>query len=373
MAILEDKHTDLDKLRLSLQQWLRLRAGWSGGAVLRMTQASETNGFSNETYRLLVRRAPGEPTQSLILRLPPRLASLFPDYDIPLQFDVMRTLQDADGLRMARCHWLETDPQWLGRPFFVVDFVAGVTAADKPSFLLEGWLVEAQVHQQRKVWFSSIDQLVALSRVRWQGTPLARLDWPDRQRSRIFQHLELWSRRAEWGWQELPRTGGAFMRELHAWLLAHLPVSEEAGVVWGDARPGNIIYRDFEPAALLDWELAAIGDPLIDITYFLFYAFSSTINAGVPLNALPGFAADEQSALYYCDRARRSTRDLQFYWLFNAYRILCIWQCMAALMVRRELLTVEEALHLRERTHMQPGIATVMSAGRDDFFLRRSS
>jgi aminoglycoside phosphotransferase (APT) family kinase protein len=371
MAILEDKHTDFEKLRASLQQWLRLRPGWSGGSVLRVEQASDTNGFSNETYRWFAQRAMGEPALSLILRLPPSVAGLFPEYDILRQFDVMRSLQQAAGVRMAPCRWVEAETRWLGRRFFVVDFVEGLTAADKPTYLREGWLAQASPQQQRKLWFSSIDQLIALSRVRWRGERLARLDWPDRGRSRIAQHVDLWTRRARWARQDLPRSGGAFLQDLQAWLQAHLPASDEAGIVWGDARPGNIIYRDFAPVALLDWELAVVGDPLIDLTYFLFYAFSSSTNAGLPLQGLPGFAADEESALYYCERAGRPTRDLQFYWLFNAYRILCIWQCMAALLVRRQLLTIDEALELRERASLQPGIGAVMAADGTDFFPRR--
>ncbi len=54
-------------------------------------------------------------------------------------------------------------------------------------------------------------------------------------------------------------------------LEATLPASERRVLNWGDSRPGNILYRDFEPVGVLDWEMATIGPPEVDVAWVTFF------------------------------------------------------------------------------------------------------
>lgn len=372
MAIIDDAGVDLPALSGRFAAWLQAQPGHQRSVVRNLRQASSANGFSNETYRVTLAQ-PGRPDEELILRLPPSRTGLFPDYDLPRQYTFMQQLQQAPGLRIAPCRWLEPDPAPLGRPFFVTTFLPGEVAGDNPCYVRGGWIVDATAAQRRRLWDSSISQLGHLARVRWQGDPLAALDWPDRGRPRFEQHVAHWHRLGAWGRSALPGEGDdPLMAELRSWLLAHRPQQEIAGVVWGDPRFGNIIYQDFEAAALLDWELAVVGDPMIDLAYLLFHVFLMELyhgDAQTP-QRLQGFRGDAETVAAWCEQAQRSPRDYRVYWLFNAWKMLCIWQCKSALMVRTGTWSLEQALEARRGAALRPHIAAVLQGGPDSAFLR---
>ncbi|MBX3642092.1 MAG: phosphotransferase family protein [Rubrivivax sp.] len=372
MAIVDDPDTDLAALAGHFGGWLRRQPGCRLKAVSSLTQASRANGFSNETYRVVV-SSPGGASETLILRLPPARTGLFPDYDLARQYSFMSELAQTAGLRMAACRWLETDPGALGRPFFVSDCVDGEVAPDNPSYANSGWIVDATPGQRQCLWDGCLRQLERLAAVRWQGPLLQALDWPDRGRPRFAQHLEHWTRLGAWGRRQLPDDGAdPLLRELEQWLRAYRPEQELAGIVWGDARFGNVIVRDFEPAALLDWELAVVGDPMIDLAYWLFHVFLVQVLHGGPTAAsrLAGFRGDAETVAQWCEQTQRTPRDYRAYWLFNAYKMLCIWQCKAALMLRTGTWSIEQALDARRGGLLRPHIGAVLEGGSDAAFLR---
>lgn len=358
MAIVDDPEVDLGVLAGRFGAWLRQQPGQSRSAVASLRQASASNGFSNETYRVTV-AGPRRPDRELILRLPPARTGLFPHYDIPRQWAFMQGLQSAPGLRLAPCLWLEPGTAALGRPFFVTDFVDGDVAGDNPCYLNQGWIVDATPDQRRRLWDGALSQLRHLATVRWRRSALARVDWPDRARPRWAQHLALWAALAAWGRAQLPDDGDdPLLGELARWLLAQAPRQERAGIVWGDARLGNMICRDFEPVALLDWELAVIGDPMLDLAYFLFHVGLKERLHGLP--RLPGFGTDAEAVAGWCEVARRSPRDYRACWLFNAFKMLCIWQCKSALMVRSGAWSVDEGLAARRGPRLRPQVRDVL-------------
>jgi aminoglycoside phosphotransferase (APT) family kinase protein len=372
MAIVDDPEVDLGALAGHFGHWLRRQPGHSRSAVSNLRQASQANGFSNETYRVTVTR-PDRADAELILRLPPARTGLFPGYDIPRQYAFMQRLQREPGLRLAPCRWLERDPSVLGRPFFVTDFVAGDVAGDQPNYLREGFIVEAGADQRRRLWDTSFEQLEHLARVRWEGAALDSVDWPHRGTPRFLQHVQMWTELGAWGRRQLPDDGAdPLLAELERWLTEHRPHDEVPGIVWGDARFGNIICRDFEPVALLDWELAVVGDPITDLAYMLFHVFLTQIvhgDADTP-RRMAGFRGDAETVARWCDALQRSADPYRAYWLFNAYKMLCIWQCKAALMVRAGTWSVEQGLEARRGLALRPFIGAVMEGGPEAAFLR---
>ncbi|MGE4335038.1 MAG: phosphotransferase family protein [Pigmentiphaga sp.] len=373
MAIVSRGHPDPEWLRGRLQDWLREQPGWAGGEVTSLAEASQANGFSNATYRIEMQRQAGGPPTAFILRTPPMETGLFPHYDLGRQFAFMQHLQSRKGVAMAGCRWLETDVSAIGQPFFITDFVAGSVAPDQPNYVKAGWIVDALPSQREAMWWRTLDQLVALAGVDSAGPLALACDWPDRRQPRMPQHLAHWAAIAAWGGAQLPGPADPRLAALRRWLDDHAPAGDPAGVVWGDARFGNIIFRDFEPVALLDWELAAIGDPMIDLSYFLFHIFLTELYHGD--DATPerceGFGDDEASVAYYCARTGRDPGLHGYYWVFNAYRIFCIWQGKAALMHRAGVWSLEEALEARRGDRLWPHVEAVMAGGTEAAYRRR--
>jgi aminoglycoside phosphotransferase (APT) family kinase protein len=84
-----------------------------------------------------------------------------------------------------------------------------------------------------------------------------------------------------------------------------------------------VIYRDYAPAAVLDWEMATLGPGEVDLGWFLFMNRYLAAAAGVP--QLPGFPDREASAALYAERVGRPVRALGWFEAFAAFRYGAIW------------------------------------------------
>lgn len=357
MAIFNEQG-DMGELTGSLQKWFDLNHPGFGQKIEGILEASAANGYSNETY--IVELSDGD---RLVLRLPPRYKSLFPHYDIPRQFAFMKALENKNGIPIAGCRFLEPDAKWLGRPFFLVDFVAGRVAPDNPMYLTGGWLFEASAAERKQVWWNTLDQLVRLSEVLPDRSDLERLDWKD-SGHRTLQHMEWYERIAQWGKEGFPDRPIPLMDALGQWLRDNMPSKDPARIVWGDSRFGNIIYDAETPVALLDWELASIGDPTIDLAYMLimhFYHELLAVEQGFSAKRLDGFPSDAETIEAYQSKTGQPLENYNFYWLFNAYKMFCMAQRMSGLQVEMGQMSVDEALDLRDLSVLAPFIEERMA------------
>jgi aminoglycoside phosphotransferase (APT) family kinase protein len=102
------------------------------------------------------------------------------------------------------------------------------------------------------------------------------------------------------------------------WLQRHRPPDGPEGLDWGDARIGNMLYRGLEPVVVLDWEMAAIGPPEVDLGWWLFLNRHHTDGLGVA--PLPGFPDDATTVAMWEDAAGRAAGDVFFYDVFAGFR-----------------------------------------------------
>jgi aminoglycoside phosphotransferase (APT) family kinase protein len=90
---------------------------------------------------------------------------------------------------------------------------------------------------------------------------------------------------------------------------------------WGDARIGNIIYQGFEPAAVLDWEMAALGPRELDVAWFVFlHRFFQDIAQVFGLDGLPDFLRRSDVERQYQEQTGYQLRDMDFYLVYAAVR-----------------------------------------------------
>jgi aminoglycoside phosphotransferase (APT) family kinase protein len=335
-------HRDPSEVASILSQWLAEKAEQGGaGRGTRIevfdVQSPETNGFSNETIMCRVRADSGDgPTEKrLVVRVAPTKHLLFLDADFSSQYSVMRTLAEGEtGIPLPQLGWYEEDPRYLGVPFFTMDHVEGQVPADNLPYTLEGWVIEGTPEQQARMWWSGIDALAAVHRVDWTALGLGWLSDPRRGRPGIEQHMAYYRDFYHWVAKGTPI---ATLDATWAWLVAHQP--EEVGEVtlsWGDSRIGNIIWDDFECAAVLDWEMAGLGQPEMDLGWWLYFDLQFSDGLGVPRPA--GFGSHEETIDHYAEVLGRPLRDLFFYEVFAGFRFAVVMARLADLLVGSDTL-----------------------------------
>lgn len=160
----------------------------------------------------------------------------------------------------------------------------------------------------------------------------------------------------------------ADMDALVSWLPAHIPDSEESGIVHGDFRCDNMIFHPTEPrvVAVLDWELSTLGHPLSDFAYHaLMYRMPPDIVAGLggadptPL----GLPTEPAYVEAYCRRTGRSAiPDWDFYVAFNFFRLAAIFHGIKGRVIRG----TANSEHARERTKAFPRLAALARGAMDD-------
>jgi aminoglycoside phosphotransferase (APT) family kinase protein len=264
-------------------------------------------GHSNVTY-LLTR---GE--EQLVLRRPPRGPLPPSAHDVLREARLLAALEPL-GFRAPEVLAICEDEAVIGAPFYVMPFVEGhVLTAELPA-ALGGTGAPARIAEEL------VDCLVELHEVDVEGAGLGDFGRADGYLERqIKRFVGLLERNATRPLPELERVGG--------WLADNLPDSPRATVVHGDYRLGNVIYAPSEPrlVAVLDWEMATIGDPLADVGYMT----AMWAEPGDPYNAvgdlsavtrLPGFPPRAALAERYAAATGLSTEALPW------YQVLAIWK-----------------------------------------------
>ena len=236
-------------------------AAWLGTDET-VTVARVGEGHSNLTYAVQAGR------QHWVLRRPPAGPLLPTAHDVVREYRVLDLLTRAEQpVRVPRPVAVCEDPEVLGAPFYLMEQVDGVVVRDT----LPGWLDEPA---RRALGLDLATAFAELHRVDIEPFVAAGLGRPD---GYLARQLRRWAGQRE-GIQAAVAAAGGRARELpdydavRDWLVAHLPAEAEPAVVHGDAKLDNVVVGPGETpavAAVLDWEMATVGDPRADLGYLL--------------------------------------------------------------------------------------------------------
>jgi aminoglycoside phosphotransferase (APT) family kinase protein len=229
----------------------------------------------------------------------------------------MDALNRHTAVPVPRVLWHEPDPAVLGREFVVMDRVAGRIPSDNPGYHFEGWLKELPARVQRRVFETSIATLASIHRVDWANAGLGFLPGIG-----LDREFEYW--RDYLGWAAAGERFELIDAAL-AWCEAHRPSTEPAAVlVWGDTRLGNIVYdEEHTVRAVLDWEMASLGPPELDLGWYLF--IERTALQFAP--QLAGFPDRRGTIAAYEAHLGREVVDIDWYEVWGGLR-------SAAIMIR---------------------------------------
>lgn len=274
-------------------------------------------GASNLTYSL---RA-GD--LDLILRRPPAGRKAKGAHDMGREYRIQEGLAHAFPL-VPRMVALCEDEDVLGAPFYVMHRVDGIILRrDLP----EGLSLASE--QARRLCTRALDVLVALHQVDLTTTPLIELD---RGPGYVARQVEGWSRRFDAA--RTPDVGD--YDEVMLWLHAHQPPDMVRRMIHNDFRFDNLVLDREDPThvvGVLDWELATVGDPLMDLGSTLAYWVTDEDDEFFRLfrmqpTNLPGMFTRPEVQRYYSDRMALpvSDEDWLFYEVFGLFRLGVIAQ-----------------------------------------------
>jgi aminoglycoside phosphotransferase (APT) family kinase protein len=309
---------DLDQTREQLQAWLTQRLPAGAGPVVSALDAPTANGMSSETLLFDAewttdgtRRRHG-----FAARVAPDPANMpvFPTYDLSAQFRLLGQLGHLGTVPVPRVWWHQPDPAALGAPFFVMDRVDGRVPPDVMPYNFGSWLSEASAHDQRTLQESTIQALAAIHDIEHAPERFGFLGAAD-----LRSHVE--GQRAFYRWVA-DGTPSPLLDRAFAWLEQRWPDHQMAPVLcWGDARIGNVLYDGFTPAAILDWEMAALGPREIDVGWFIFlHRFFEDIAIAYDLPGMPAFLRREDVAATYESVSGHTLRDLDWFLVYAALR-----------------------------------------------------
>lgn len=210
------------------------------------------DGHSNLTFLV------SDGTNHVVVRRPPPPPVPSGAHDMLREARLVAALEGSD-VPVAKVLATSQSGEVIDVPFYVMSYVAGpVVTTHTPDAL-------ATYSDRRSIGLALVDTLAALHAVDWRGAGLGDIGRPEGFNER---HLKRMGQLVADGDGRPP----AEFASIFAWLAANVPPESGASIIHNDFRLGNVILGADAPGriiAVLDWELATIGDPLFDLGYFL--------------------------------------------------------------------------------------------------------
>jgi aminoglycoside phosphotransferase (APT) family kinase protein len=286
------------------------------GATGPITARQFRKGHSNLTYLVAI----GD--HEAVLRRAPFGARVKSAHDMAREWSLLSALQGVYP-RAPRPLFFCDDESVLGARFYLMERVRGVILRGDGS----GSGLELAPALLRATSTALVDNLVDLHAVRVEGTPLATLGKPA---GYVGRQVKGWTERYFGAkTDEVPEIEAAA-----AWAAAHMPAGSGVALVHNDYKYDNVVLDPGDPSrvvAVLDWEMATIGDPLMDLGTALGY-WADPDDPG-PLRAsafgpthLPGSLSRREVVERYAERSGRAVENVLFHYVFALFKLAVIVQ-----------------------------------------------
>lgn len=328
-------------MTIALEQWLEARlegtgpvqlgpltkpgSGLSAGTLLFEAHRARSQSAGSQ-----MEDASSDQTHELVVRIPPSAdEALFPHGDLKRELETQNLLASA-GLPVAPVVGLETDSSVLGRPFLVTRRVPGRLVDSSAPYLSAGWLHDSTPDFQLRVARGFFGVLAGIHSL--QPGNARNLGLPAEQAGNEAA-LHRWS--SYLAWADEQATPDA-LHEAFRWCRENRPSEEPAhSLLWGDAQLANAVFSDDgSTAAILDFELVALGPAELDLGWFFCLHDMTVARCG---EDLPGFEDRAGLVAGYEKALGRQITDLTWYEVFAAVCTACILVRMSSLLCRSGL------------------------------------
>ena len=323
---------DLTTIPAVLPDWLSSVMASGVRPAVSVESGVDSNGMSSETIILTGRwEQDGKHVEEKwVARVAPTAQDVpvFIDYRMDHQYDVIRLVGELTDVPVPQVRWIEPTGDLLGSPFFLMDLVEGIVPPDVMPYTFGGnWFADAPAAKQRELQDATVEVLAKLHAIPdAAGTFgfLADSDPPgDTPLRRRLNWLTAWYEFA------VPDIGRSELVETAlGWLEDNFPADVAAGepvLSWGDARIGNVLYRDYRPVAVLDWEMATLGPRELDVSWIIFaHMVFQELGGLAGLPGLPDVMREEDVRATYHTLTGVELGDLRWFYVYSAV----IWCCV---------------------------------------------
>ncbi len=284
---------DIDGTRRKLESWISAHRGHA--VSIAELSIPEATGMSNVTllFDLTWQEDGQQHSEPVVARLQPSIERpVFPDYDLGLQYEVMDAIGRNSDIPVPELRGLEQDKSLLGVQFYLMKRTEGRIPTDMPPYNMDGWMMhETSVQQRQGLWQAAIDTMARYHQLDYQKLGFARLHEPGM--TPLQQQLAYWQHYLDWA---LEGAGHTYL-PAGRWTGCR-PTSQRmsppccAGVTLAWATSSSSHSLD-GIAAVLDWEMAVLGNPVQDLAWFNY--LDATFAEGLGMPRLEGLPTYEQT------------------------------------------------------------------------------
>jgi aminoglycoside phosphotransferase (APT) family kinase protein len=309
---------DDETIREALAHWLTNKMPPAADLTLAELERPQTAGGSNETLLATVRWTTRGQAQSaeIVLRIAPTMLQVFFDPQFEQQYRTLEALREHTDIPVPGVWGYEPDDSLLGAPFWVMDRLHGDAPTDFPPYNQSGFLVDATAAQREQLWLNAVETLGAVHRLPAELFPF--LGEPATG-SGLQGLLSYWKASLDWA-SEGQRS--PTLEALDEWLVNHQPIAAPSGISWGDARIGNMLFRDWRCVAVLDWEMVSLAGPLVDLGWWLL--LDEALSSDIGLERLSGLGSRADTIAVWEQSSGLHAGDLLWYEAFAGFRLAVI-------------------------------------------------
>lgn len=302
----EGENLDEDKLKRYLQEQLK---DFSGDVEIQQFPS----GYSNLTYLL----KSGE--KEYVLRRPPFGANIKSAHDMGREYRVLSALKPIYGQVPRPVHYCE-EKSVIGAPFYLMERVKGIILRNKPP---QG--LDLTPKLMRSISEAAVDNLADLHSLDLQSSNLISMGKPE---GYVQRQVEGWIKR--YNKAETDKMEG--MDKAARWMQENQPTESSVAFIHNDYKYYNLVLDPKNPSriiAVLDWEMATVGYPLMDLgTSLGYWAEDNDSPALKPFNLtwMPGNLTRQEVVERYAQRRGIEVPNMLFYYVFGAFKIGVIVQ-----------------------------------------------
>jgi aminoglycoside phosphotransferase (APT) family kinase protein len=310
---------DLAGTRAKLAGWFSARKG--SPVVVSELNIPEATGMSNVTllFDICWDEDGTTVSQACVGRLPPDIERpVFPAYDLSQQYRVMEILSEKTDIPAPTMLGLELDTSILGVPFYIMKKTEGRIPTDMPPYNMDGWMVhETTLEQRENLWNAGLDTMARFHRLDHLALGFDFMDQPELVGTPLQQQLRYWRDYHDWAMEGRVHEVGSAALD---WLEANQPANEMTRLCWGDSRIANIIFTEdcSSVAAVLDWEMAVLGNPVQDLAWYCY--IDNTFAEGLGIPRLEGFPSYESTVERWHAATGYPVDDFEYYTVFAGMR-----------------------------------------------------